>query len=66
MKMNISPIGRSQPQTGKVKNDKISVLVAQRSLEAASQNQEKEKTGQANSALKFAHPYLGHNVDIYV
>lgn len=64
--MNVSPINRTQPQAAKVKNDKLSILVAQRSLEAASQNQTKGKSDQAGSSLKFAHPYLGHNVDIYV
>ena len=64
--MNISSIDRAQSQVSKIKKDPLNVLVAKRSLEAATQNLAKEKTGQANSSLKYAHPYLGHNVDIYV
>lgn len=64
--MAIFPVGRIPPQSGGIKVDKLNVLVAQRSLEAATQNQAKEQGGQANSAKTFAHPYLGHNVDIYV
>lgn len=64
--MNISPVDRTTQQVDKVKSDKLSVLVAQRSLEAATQNQAKDQTPRAGASLKFAHPYLGHYVDIYV
>ena len=64
--MNISAIDRSQSAKVKPKSDKMGVMVAQRSLEAAMQNQAKEKAGLASQAKGFAHPYLGHNVDIYV
>ena len=57
--MNVSGADRTQTN----KTDKMGVIVAQRSLEAARQNQESEKSG---NGKKFSHPYLGHNVDIYV
>ena len=57
--MNVSGADRIQTN----KTDKMGVIVAQRSLEAARQNQESGKT---QNGKKFAHPYLGHNVDIYV
>ena len=61
--MDVSAVGRAQSTQVKPKNDKLGVIVAQKSLEAAMQNQSKERV---NAAKEFPHPYLGHNVDIYV
>jgi len=64
--MNVSSGNRIQTaDVGPTKN-KIGVLVAQRSLEAARQNQESDGIVQGNKSKIFAHPFLGHNVDIYV
>ena len=61
--MDISAVGRSQTTQVKPKKDILGVMVAQKSLEAAMQNQSKDRV---NASKEFAHPYLGHNVDIYV
>ena len=67
--MNISAVNRTQSSDVKPKADKMGVLLAQRAIEAARQNQ---TAGGSNHAEKktggksFAHPFLGHNVDIYV
>lgn len=65
--MNISAVNRVQNSDVRTKTDRMGVFVAQRAIEAARQNQgvdgAEKKTGVAKS---FAHPYLGHNVDIYV
>lgn len=63
--MEVSAINRAQIPPVKPKTDKLGVMVAQRSLEAARQNQESAGTKGAG-AKQFDHPYLGHNVDIYV
>lgn len=61
--MDVSAVGRSQTVQGKTKKDVLGVMVAQKSLEAAMQNQSKDRV---STAKEFSHPYLGHNVDIYV
>jgi len=63
VKMNVSAVDRSQSIQVKPKNDTLGVMVAQKSLEAAMQNQSKDRV---SSSKNFSHPYLGHNVDIYV
>jgi hypothetical protein len=65
--MNISTVNSSSTVDTKLKSAKMGVLVAQRSLEAARQNQEGGSGADGTSnAKRFAHPFLGHNVDIYV
>ncbi len=64
--MNISAINYSRISDVRPKTDKIGVMVAQKSLEAAKQNQESVGTGRTGSVNDFSHPFLGHNVDIYV
>lgn len=64
--MNISAVDHSRISDLRPKTDKIRVMVAQKSLEAARQNQESVGTGKTGSVNNFAHPFLGHNVDIYV
>lgn len=65
--MNISTVNSSQTMDTKLKSGKMGVLVAQRSLEAARQNQEGGSSKDSTSSSKrFSHPFLGHNVDIYV
>lgn len=64
--MNISAIDHSRIYDLKPKTDKIGVMVAQKSLEAAKQNQENVGTGRTGSVSSFSHPFLGHNIDIYV
>ncbi|MHC1762352.1 MAG: hypothetical protein AB9917_23110 [Negativicutes bacterium] len=66
--MNVSAVNRTQSSDVKPKTDKMGIILAQRAIEAARQNQtagaggtEKKEDGKS-----FAHPYLGHNVDIYV
>lgn len=62
--MNVSQTKSIQSADFRPKADKIGLLVAQKSLEAARQNQE-DKTVH-NRSQRHAHPFLGHNVDIYV
>lgn len=64
--MNVSGIGRAQTATVQPKTGKIGVMVAQRSIEAARQNQAISEAAKNGETKQFAHPYLGHNVDIYV
>ena len=63
--MNISAINQMRSTDLRPKADKIGLLVAQKTLESARQNQETNGSGR-NNANRHAHPYLGHNVDIYV
>lgn len=63
--MNISAMKPLQSADLRPKADKIGLLVAQKSLEAARQNQQSE-TVRPERPSRFNHPYLGHNVDIYV
>jgi len=62
--MAISAVDRTRTSEVTSKTEKI--RIAQRSIEAARQNQESSETPRTGSTKKFAHPYLGHNVDIYV
>ncbi len=69
--MNISAVNRTQSSDIKSKTDKMGVLLAQRAIEAARQNQTADGSSnrtekKTESGKSFAHPYLGHNVDIYV
>ena len=64
--MNVSSVNRAQTPNVKLNTDKIGVMVAQKSLEAARQNQESSGSGRTGNAQSFTHPFLGHNVDIYV
>ena len=65
--MGISPIQQMQTADFRPRADKIGLMAAQKTLEAARKNQESERTNRpAAPEKKFAHPYLGHNVDIYV
>ncbi len=64
--MNVAGVGRAQTATVQTKTDKIGIIVAQRSIEAARQNQAAGEAASAKGSKLFAHPYLGHNVDIYV
>ena len=64
--MNVSSVNRAQTPNVKLNTDKIGVMVAQKSLEAARQNQETRGDGKTGNAPNFTHPFLGHNVDIYV
>ena len=67
--MNISAVNRTQSSDTKPKTDKMGVLLAQRAIETARQNQTaggSNRTEKAEGGKSFAHPYLGHNVDIYV
>ena len=63
--MNISAINQVRSTDLRPKADKIGLLVAQRTLESARRNQEAAGNDR-NIAKRHAHPYLGHNVDIYV
>ena len=63
--MDISAINQMRSNDLRPKADKIGLLVAQTTLESARQNQEATGSGR-NNANRHAHPYLGHNVDIYV
>ena len=68
--MNVSAVNRTQSSDVKPKPDKMGVILAQQAIEAARQNQ--TAGGGSNHAEKkaggksFEHPYLGHNIDIYV
>ena len=64
--MDVSAVNRIQSADFRPKADKIGLLVAQKTLESARQNQESGRTERAGAAKRHAHPYLGHNVDIYV
>jgi hypothetical protein len=64
--MDVSAVNRARTSDVRPRPDKIGIMVAQKTLEAARQNQESSGTSRAEGAKKFAHPYLGHNVDIYV
>ena len=64
--MNVSGIGRAQTAVVQPKTGKIGVIVAQRSIEAARQNQAISEAAKNGETKQFVHPYLGHNVDIYV
>ena len=64
--MNISAVNRAQTPNVKLNTAKIGVMVAQKSLEAARQNQETSGGDRTGNAQSFSHPFLGHNVDIYV
>lgn len=68
--MNVSAVNRTQSSDVKPKSDKMSVILAQRAIEAARQNQtaggSSNRTEKTEGGKSFAHPYLGHNVDIYV
>jgi hypothetical protein len=64
--MNVAGGGRAQTATVQTRTDKIGIIVAQRSIEAARQNQAAGEAAGVKGAKQFAHPYLGHNVDIYV
>jgi len=63
--MNVSAINKMQSADFRPKSDKIGLLVAQKTLESARQNQE-AGSSERGGAKRQAHPYLGHNVDIYV
>jgi len=62
--MDISAVERTRAPESTLKSEKI--RVAQQTIEAARQNLASNETMKTGSAKKFAHPYLGHNVDIYV
>ncbi len=62
--MNVSSTKSMQSADFRPKADKIGLLVAQKSLEAARQNQGDASVN--DRPKRHAHPYLGHNVDIYV
>ncbi len=62
--MDISSVDRTRVPEATQKSEKI--RVAQKTIEAARQNQASNETVKTGSAKKFAHPYLGHNIDIYV
>ena len=64
--MNVSGVGRAQPAGVQPKTGKIGIIVAQRSIEAARQNQAISEAAKNGETKQFVHPYLGHNVDIYV
>ena len=64
--MDVSAVNRIQSADFRPKADKIGLLVAQKTLESARQNQESGRTERTGAAKSYAHPYLGHNVDIYV
>ena len=67
--MNFSAVNRAQSSDVKPKTDKMGVILAQRAIEAARQNQTaggSNRTEKAEGGKSFAHPFLGHNVDIYV
>ena len=64
--LNVSGIGRAQTASVQPKTGKIGVMVAQRSIEAARQNQAISEAAKNGGTKQFSHPYLGHNVDIYV
>ena len=64
--MNVSGIGHAQSASVQTKTGKIGVMVAQRSIEAARQNQAVSEAPKSGGTNQFAHPYLGHYVDIYV
>lgn len=63
--MNISAVKSLYSTDLRPKADKIGLLVAQKSLEAACQN-EKNEEGHPERSPRFNHPFLGHHVDIYV
>jgi hypothetical protein len=64
--MDVSAVNKIPSADYRPKADKIGLLVAQKTLESARQNQETGGTGRTGGAKRHAHPYLGHNVDIYV
>ncbi len=68
--MNFSAVNRAQSSDVKPKTDKMGVILAQRAIEAARQNQtaggSSNRSEKTEGGKSFAHPYLGHNVDIYV
>jgi hypothetical protein len=64
--MDVSAVNKIHSADFRPKADKIGLLVAQKTLESARQNQETGGTVRTGAAKRHAHPYLGHNVDIYV
>ena len=64
--MDVSTVNRIQSADFRPKSDKIGLLVAQKTLESARQNQESGAADRTGAAKRHAHPYLRHNVDIYV
>lgn len=64
--MNVASINRVQnPDTSSPAN-KLGVIVAQKAIEAARLNQASGDKPVKTGVKQMTHPYLGHNIDIFI
>lgn len=64
--MNVTSVNQVQHTAVRPQTEKVGVLLAQKSLEAAQRNQTTAAGTRQTTVAKPVHPYLGRHIDVYV